>query len=210
MIIDSSYFSLPPLQIPNAQDNILNNSGRNYSANTGLQAFIDRYEDELLYNVLGSVQLAELKDQFEQDGSYKPTALQKWKDLVDGTGEWMGLRKTYGDYKVSLIAYYVFYHYLRDTESFYATTGIVKPDVANSITLSANVDLVTQWNKFVTMYQGDKCYGDYWQSIWFDWNAYLPTYMSNTTSLLSYINSNADLYDNDFISVYGFKNRFGL
>jgi len=210
MIIDTSYFSLPPLQIPNAEDNTPNNSGRNYAAKTGLQAFIDRYEDELLFNALGSEQLTELKNQFNVDGTWKDDALQKWKDLVDGTGEWMGLRKTYGEYKVSLIAYYVFYHYLKDTESFYATTGIVKPDVANSLSISANVNLVTQWNKFVTMYQGDKCYGNYWESIWFDWQGFYPAYLQNTQSFINYINNNPELYNGSFVSVYGFKNRFGL
>ena len=210
MIIDSSYFSLPPLQIPNAQDNIPNNSGRNYSSNNGLQAYIDRYEDELLFNVLGSVQLAELYDQFEVNGDWKIDALQKWKDFVDGSGNWMGLRRQYGTYKVSLIAYYVFYQYLKDTESFYATTGMVKPDTANSITLSSNITLVTQWNKFVTLYQGNKCYGDYWESVWNDWGGYLHGFMSNSTSLLEFMRDNPNDYDNSFISVYGFKNRHGL
>lgn len=209
MIIDTSYFSLPPLQIPNAQNNIENNSGRNYSANNGVQAFIDRYEDVLLLGVLGSEQLTELKSYLNTDGTFKPNTPEKWTNLVDGSGEWMGLRKEYGQYKVSLIAYYVFYHYLRDTESFYATTGIVKPEVANAAMISANIDLVTQWNKFVTMYQGDKCYGNYWDSIWFDWG-YMPEYLNKSTSLLDFMNANTDVYDTSFIQVYGFKNRHGL
>lgn len=210
MIIDTSYLLLPPLNIPQANPNIPNNSGRDYSAKSGVQAFIDRYEAELLINALGREQYAELLSQLNTDGTFITDPIEKWVDLVDGKDDWKGLRYAYGDYKISLIAYYVYYHYLRDTETFYAVTGIVKPEVANAVIKSANVDLVTQWNKFATMYGGNWCQNlYYWDSIWLDWGNVFEQ-PSNNQTLYEFLSAYPDDYDTSFYSHYGYKNRHGL
>lgn len=208
MIINASYFTLPPLSIPNAVE-LPNNSGRTYAPKTGVQAYIDRYEAELLINALGQEQYEELLDQFEE-GVLKPDAEQKWVDLVNGRDDWKGLRYQIGTYKISLIANYVFYQYLSNTELFYAVTGLTRPDVANAISISANVTLVTQWNDFVRLYQGSRCTTA--SSIIYPINGY-PYYDGINTigeSLLGFLSKYPELYSTEFFKVYEFKNRHGL
>lgn len=208
MIIDTSYLLIAPLNIPQANPDIPNNSGRNYSNKSRVQAFIDRYESELLINALGREQYAELLSQLNEDGTFITDPIQKWVDLVDGKDNWNGLRYAYGDYKISLIAYYVYYHYLRDTETFYAVTGLVKPEVANATIKSANIDLVTQWNKFLTMYGGYGCTNNYWDLIWIDYH--YNSGVENSQSLYEYLSAYPDDYSVEYFNGYGFKNRHGL
>lgn len=208
MIVTPSYFRYPPVFIPGSSDSIPEVGTGDPTELDKLQLYIDRYEGELLINALGRVQYDELVSQIE-NGSVKPSADQKWKDLVNGKDEWQGLIVKFGQVKTSIIADYIYYHYLRDTETFYATTGLVRPDVANSITISANVDLVTKWNAFVTAYEGTDYFYPYYPNVYYE--SY-PNYTRNANfiSLRSFLYKNSDVFDTSFFTGYGFKNRHGL
>lgn len=208
MIVTPSYFQYPPVFIPGASDSVPEIGTGDPTELDKLQLYIDKYEGELLINALGRVQYAELVSEIE-NGEVKPTANQKWIDLVNGKDDWQGLIVKFGQVKTSLIAEYIYYHYLRDTETFYATTGLVRPDAANSITISANVDLVTKWNDFVSVYEGNSICNFYHPNLYYE--SY-PLYgnKSNFTSLRSFLMSNSDVFDTSFFNNYGFKNRHGL
>ena len=84
MIIDISYFLKKDVFIPNAvvQPSIGSNTPTSIIQ---LQAEIDEKEYEFILSFLGYEQTEELFNQFEADGTWKVSALLKWKNLVDGT-----------------------------------------------------------------------------------------------------------------------------
>lgn len=157
MIIDSSYFLNKMVFIPNtvSQPSIGSNTPTNVDT---LKGEIEDREKELLISILGYTQYLELKDQFVETtpGVWNWVALpvQKWKDLVDGKENWLGLRYTIGGKKVSLIANYVFCKYLEDDYSAYTTTGTVISDAANSTQVNPTQKITIAWNKFVEMLNG--------------------------------------------------------
>lgn len=192
MIIDTSYFIYPPLEIPNAKPTA---GGANNVAN--LQAVIEEVEYQFFLNSIGLEQYNELKDQFESDGSWKSDALQKWKDLVDGSGNWSGLRYEIGVYKKSLIANYVYYTFLLEDQVHYTTTGLQRLRPENSDVVDPVSKLVREWNKFVTMYQGSyyHCY---------------CTQVDNDNSLYHYLQSKPEDYVTDYFRFYELQNVWGI
>jgi hypothetical protein len=126
MIINAQYFQTKELYIPNsvAQPSIGSVSP---SASTQLNEEIESIEQSLLLDILGYEQLQELNAQFEPNGDWIATPIQKWVDLVDGKDDWKGLRYTIGTKKISLIAYYVFFCYLGMDFQTYSTTGMQIP-----------------------------------------------------------------------------------
>ena len=210
MIINTTYFLLPPLEIPNAKE-----VAGSPNANAPLKAVIERTEYDFLVNALGYEQTSELLSQFDSEGEWIPTALQKWKDLVDGKDKWLGLRFTIGTNKVSVIAYLVYYRYLTNARMNFTTTGLERVTPENSVAVNPTEELVDKWNKFVCMYQGGYNYHYYnwWNPIFFEWNGYPYEYANHTDnsySLYQFLNDNTDVYDNTFFKLYETKNRFGL
>ena len=210
MIINISYFLLPPLEVPNAKT-----VAGSPDATAQLQAVIDSTEYDFLINSLGYDQTAELLNQFTETGDWKPDALQKWKDLVDGKDKWLGLRFTIGTNKVSVIAYLVYYNYLKSKRMNFGTTGLERVTPENSVAINPTEELVDKWNKFVCMYQGGYNYQYYnwWNPIFFEWNGYPYGYANHTDnkySMYQFLNDNTDTYDNTFFRFYETKNRFGI
>lgn len=211
MIIDTSYFLKKDVFIPNAvvQPSIGSNTPTSLLQ---LQAEIDEKEYEFLLSFLGHEQTNELLNQFEVDGSWKSDALQKWKDLVDGVEEWKGLRYTIGTQKNSLIAYYVFFYYLKSDFSNYSTTGVQVAQSENAISQLPNQKQVTAWNKFVNMYDGGNIsqrnynFSSNWNGLMLRWNSSAR----NEVSLLDFIRSKSYVYDTKFLSYYGIINSMNL
>lgn len=220
MIIDTSYFLNKSVFIPYAvnQPNI---GGNTPSLVQKLQEEIDAYEEKLLIGALGYVQYQELKNQFEKTNNvwvFKSDALQKWIDLVDGyvyeDKKWNGLRFSFGAKKISLIAYYVFFYYLKGDFSVYSSTGIQIPNAENSMAQSPNPKLSEAWNSFIEMYWGDNSsfnvptFGENWNGTYMQWQT---GNNPNTVSLYDYLISRNDVYDTKWFSrLGGFVNPFGL
>lgn len=158
MIIDSSYFTNGELFIPNNKDLSARPVGSPSVVNA-LDTFIDKYERDLLLNALGVTLYNELISQFT-DGVLNVGALQKWKDLVDGSDytingkvyRWDGLR---GYAKQSLIAFYVYCNYMRNNESTYTTTGVVQNTANNANNVSFTPKYIKAWQSFIDQYQDE-------------------------------------------------------
>lgn len=211
MIIDTSYFKTKGVFIPNAvaQPSIGSNTPTSILK---LQQEIDEKEYELLLSFLGFEQTTELLAQFESDGTWKTSALQKWKDLVDGLEEWKGLRYTIGTKKISLIAFYVFFYYLKDDFSTYSTTGIQVTQSENALSQLPNEKQTTAWNKFVNMYNGgniqtkNHTFSRNWNGTMLRWN----NGERNEVSLYDFISSKSDVYNLSFFNHYNVINSMNL
>lgn len=211
MIINAQYFQTKELYIPNsvAQPTIGSVSP---SATAQLNEEIDSIEQSLLLDVLGYEQLQELLAQFETNGDWIATPIQKWVDLVDGKDDWKGLRYSIGTKKVSLIAYYVFFYYLGMDFQTYSTTGMQIPKAENSIRNDVSVKQVSVWNKFVAMYIGNRRYG--LPSVMSNWNGdyinFSGKLVGNEVSLYQFLLNNSDVYNTKYFTVKKHLNYVGL
>lgn len=215
MIIDTSYFLKKDVFIPNAvvQPSIGSNTPTSIAQ---LNAEIDQREYEFTLSFLGDAQNTELYDQFETDGTWKTSALQKWKDLVDGVEfdgkKWNGLRYTIGAQKISIIAYYIYFFYLKEDFATYSTTGIQVAKSENATSQLPNEKQTTAWNKFVNMYDGaniqqrNYSFSRNWNGLMLRWNQG----ERNQVTLLDFFRAKSDVYDTNFISYYGLINPYNL
>lgn len=117
-----------------------------------LQQVIDSREQELLIKLLGY----ELYKNYIAGIAVTPTPEAKWTDLRNGKEytnssgvltKWPGLRFTVGVSKKSLIANYVYYHYLRDNYTF--TTGSGEKKTALAVNSTPDAKLVRAWNEMI-------------------------------------------------------------
>ena len=211
MIINAQYFQTKELYIPNsvAQPSIGSVSP---SAVTQLNEEIESIEQSLLLDILGYEQLQELNAQFEPNGDWVATPVQKWVDLVDGKDDWKGLRYTIGTKKISLIAYYVFFYYLGMDFQTYSTTGMQIPMAENSQTNNPSVKQVSVWNKFIRMYVGRGMYdnGDVSSNWNGDFISFGDTMIGNEVTLYRYLTNNRNIYDVTFFTNKTPLNYFGL
>ena len=211
MIINAQYFQTKELYIPNsvAQPTI---GSASPSALTQLNEEIGSIEQSLLLDILGYEQLQELNAQFESNGDWVATPVQKWVDLVDGKDNWKGLRYTIGTKKISLIAYYVFFYYLGMDFQTYSTTGMQIPMAENSKINDASVKQTTIWNKFVRMYVGNGMYnnGDVTSNWNGDFISFGNTMTGNEVTLYKYLSLNSDVYDITFFTNKTPLNYFGI
>lgn len=211
MIINAQYFQTKELYIPNsvAQPSI---GSVLPSATAQLNEEIESIEQSLLLDILGYEQLQELMAQFDEDGNWIATPVQKWVDLVDGKEDWKGLRYTIGTKKISLIAYYVFFYYLGTDFQTYSTTGMQIPRAENSLYNNPSVKQTTVWNKFIRMYIGDVRYGlpvleNNWNGDFLNFSGKV---IGNEVSLYDYLMKNRDLYDTTYFTVKSHINYMGL
>lgn len=121
-------------------------------ATAQIDRYIERYEKEALMLLLGYDLYKALKTEIDS-GTY--TA--KWDDFVNGA------EYSYGNYtllwnglvnedKVSLIAYYVYYQYVRDNVTSFEQVGAVMQQSENAARVSADHLLKNAWNQFVDLY----------------------------------------------------------
>lgn len=211
MIINAQYFQTKELYIPNSVTQPTIGSVLP-SATAQLNEEIESIEQSLLLDILGYEQLIDLNAQFESNGDWIATPIQKWVDLVDGKEDWKGLRYTIGTKKISLIAYYVFFYYLGTDFQTYSTTGMQIPRAENSLYNNPSVKQTTVWNKFIRMYIGDVRYGlpvleNNWNGDFLNFSGKV---IGNEVSLYDYLMKNRDLYDTTYFTVKTHINYMGL
>jgi hypothetical protein len=124
------------------------------SALSGTPAHIDsyivRYEKEILISLLGY-------DLYKTLIAQVAPLPSPWDGLVNGseytlgsyTHLWDGLVNTE---KVSLIAYYVYYHYVRDNVVNYESVGAVISQGENSARAAADTLMVAAYNNCVDLF----------------------------------------------------------
>ena len=113
-----------------------------------LTSYIDRFEPEILTMILGY----DLKKQFVD--ALAGTPAQKWLDLRDGKDftvdgiyyNWKGMANTL---KNSLIAKYVYYQYLVNTNSFTSNNGIKLVNSENAINTNPRQKQCLAYNSMV-------------------------------------------------------------
>lgn len=157
MIISRTYFK-NNIHVDNAQDvepnsTLLGNT-------TALDDAIAEYGRDVLIKCLGFSLFNELEAELDpqQTNGLKDTAHAKWDDLVNGKEytldgiptKWNGLRFKEGTLDRSLIAEYVFFHFLSDEKA--STT---QAEVKNSIAASPYPKAVKAWRKFYSLTVGN-------------------------------------------------------
>lgn len=139
--IDSTYF-FGPLNI-----------AQKATVASSLSEFIAEHEDKLLTDLLG----------YELYKAYKvgiavSTPEAKWTDLRDGKeyekrngipSKWKGLKFTEGTAKKSLIANYVYWHWLENEASLTSGTGEKSAISENAVNVSPAGKMVNAWNQMV-------------------------------------------------------------
>lgn len=121
------------------------------------------YEEIILKKLLGyDLYTLYVADLATTPATPQNPTLQRFKDLVDGKAftfeyngytistKWEGLRNQAK--KISLIAYFVYYHYRNETESFNSGAGQVKSLTVNSTKANITPKLVYSWNKMIELY----------------------------------------------------------
>lgn len=161
--IDNTYF-INDISIP----------GNSIQA-ANIDAYITRYEDEILKKLLGytlwKALIADL------DGNGDPQT-QRFTDIVDGAEfsfdfegntintKWEGLRNTL---KKSLIAYWVYFQYRNETENYFSGIGQRKGKGENSVMADITPKIVFSWNKMIELYgETPKYYYPYNQTTVFN------------------------------------------
>ena len=211
-LIDETYFQRE-LFVPNADD-------QDRSAYKDLQEFIDEKARLLLKEALGYTLFKDLDDNIT-DGNLDSDAPQKWLDLVNGTeytkdGDtyyWEGLLVTEGAFKKSVLANFVYYHWLYYNQSTMSGVGEVVLNAKNAININSTQRLTSVWNEFVNMYQGTQ--SKYSYSEYYHRGVKVVDWVGNNTSdfyssLLTFISDNEDDYPDAPLKLYYIKNQFGL
>ena len=145
------------LYIPLAVNNpssVVSQSTPNNSVS--LQSTIDKVERDILVNSLGITTYNELQTALLD----LPNADQKWKDLVNGVkydGKvWEGLGNDF-----SLLAYAIYYTFLKQNTNFYMAIGMSKPNSENAVNVNPTQKLVWAWENFLVKYQQRRCFQDF-------------------------------------------------
>ena len=218
IVIDSTYFEGGLLAVPNSVSNS-QVTGNVPTTTVTLNSYIDKYEEELLKNAIGYTNYEALKTAIEANPTLELPENSIWNDLVNGKiytyeskdVEWKGLKQTSGTIKKSLIANYVFYHYLSDDTHTYTSTGVVTNDPKNAEKQTPNLRLTQVWREFIQMYQ----YG-------YDTHPVISTNSAGMVGTDYYVSQNnavRSLYqflrDNDNYGEYNFvvydnRNQFGI
>src|SRR5690606_33868577 len=133
MLIDPSYFHGEILIAQRSQ----------LEVQEDINALIAKYEPKILRELLGSKLYKEFTD-----GLKGETIDPKWINLKDGVdGEWMGL--TDSKEKLSIIANYVYYHWMKKENIQTVGIGTVKPEADNASKASPVDKYVRAWNEMV-------------------------------------------------------------
>lgn len=138
-IIDKTYFDDLDINIPDNE------------AET-LTASIVKYEPEILRMALGST-LYELMIAIPTDSPYKEIMDGEDYDIVSGdvtyTVKWNGLKNSD---KISLIAYYVYYWWMRNHASLTVYSGEIKPGYENAAQASMAMKVSGAWLRLKELY----------------------------------------------------------
>jgi hypothetical protein len=184
MLIDVSYFK-GALQIPN-----IDKDQTAFEDN-----YITPYESEILTRLLGN-------DLYQQVLTNYDTGVDdKWKDLVEGTDyevevngvtydvKWNGLINSD---KLSLIAYYVYFNYVKQNYQQLTGLGVSANVQENATIVSPNEKLVWSWNECKRL-SGTNVYDNY---SCLQITDQVTVYNELQPSLFNFINENITDYDN--------------
>ena len=132
MLIDPSYFHGEILIAQRGQ----------LEVQEDIEGLIAKYEPKILRELLGKSLYKEFMEGLED-----PFPDPKWINLRDGVdGEWMGLANMD---KLSLIANYVYYHWMRKENLQTVGIGTVKVEAENAVKASPVEKYVRAWNEMV-------------------------------------------------------------
>lgn len=219
-IIDNTYFIEDKL-IPN-----INGSGGIGSNKPNIDSLVDNEVHSLLESILGYVSYKDLVDNLNTDGSEKPTTTQKWKDLINGkeyiknekTYYFKGLKYQVGVSKNSLLAYYVFYKWIKQNISQQSSTGseiVLTPK--NAINVGLTSKLVSTWNKFWSLLgEGYSHRGVRYKHCGVPIYDYYGSRRDSNVSLFQFLTDNKEIYGELPLQLpitedyYGYKNQLGL
>lgn len=164
MIINRTYFK-GDIFIPNMIDDV---SDVVLDIKVDIDDFITEYVRNCLDLVLGSVLSKEFREQLDKStvNGLKVTAVAKWNDLLNGkeytidgkTYFWSGIRFSNIPNEVptmSFLAEYVFFYYLRYSQSNFAGVGLQREDPKNAIIVNSTAKATLAWRKFYNRVQGD-------------------------------------------------------
>lgn len=187
-IIDESYFQQDK-PIPNVLE-------LNSSALDELNYLIDSKVRLLLKNILGFELFNEL-DSNITNGELNENAPVKWENLLygftyfkgDEVKRWQGLIYSEGVSNNSLLADFVYYHWLYNNATTNTGIGLVRLKSKNAVNVSYSAELSRHWNNFVNQYKGD-CYG--------------------VVSLVEFLLDNKEDYAEANLYEYKFINEFGI
>jgi hypothetical protein len=207
-LIDGTYFTRE-LSIPNVNE-------MQTEVSDNLEMLVDEKVRLFLQVILGFELYTDLDDNIT-NGVLDANAPQKWKDLVngkdytDGSKRWDGLLQTYGTYKKSLLANYVFYYWLSGNTTSVSGVGEVNIKAKNAVNVMPNQRLSTVWNGFIEMYQGtrttkfatvERGHG----AIYMDWQQT----QIETVPLTTFIRDHISEYSNALLPVFPLANKYGL
>lgn len=210
-IIDETYF-IKELRIPNTSE--IDVSG----SDAPFVMWIDQYARLCLQDALGS----DLFIDFDSDvtaGVLDAGAEQRWKNLVNGVDytyqgkdySWKGLIFTEGTFKGSVLAYFVYCHWLEYQLSQQTGLGESRGEAVNSMSANSTHRYVTTWNTFVKMYQGRTTATStltYVKGVpFYDYFGDNPT---GYVSLIDFLKHNETDYPDAALKEYNYQNTFGL
>jgi len=144
-----------------------------------LNSDIEQYEREILVKSLGYSLFKLFSDELDSNESngLKVTADPKWDELMNGleytidgkTVNFRGVRFSdeavpFDDAvrKQSLIAYYVYYFYIRKDIDTYSSAGVNRIKAANSEGVSIMGKATRAWNNFYNLTVGNYCNAKYY------------------------------------------------
>jgi len=212
-IINETYFQAPKREIPN-----LNESDSKSFAE--LAMLIDEKCRLFMYYFLTPDEVVDFNS-YLVDGIF-PTVTtgipQKWIDLVNGTTYtsndvdlvWGGLIQEIGTAKNSLLADFVYYHWLVDNVSYMTGVGDSKGNPKGANLVNPTQRVVNVWNEFVYEYQRDvlsSCndpeYGFY---RYYDCDIRL----NPKVSLIQFLSDNKTDYTSENRQFFEVKNQLGI
>lgn len=210
-LIDETYF-IKELSVPNINEMDADNL-------TILTQYMDDFARKLLKDALGYDLFKELNTNITS-GVLDVGAPQKWIDLVNGCEytkdgkiyKWNGLIFTEGLHKSSLLAKFVFYHWLKYNVTTITGTGEKSIKSVNADSVNSNQRLVTVWNDFVSEYQGSNTR---FPTVWYkgatkviDWFGGGESF--GYVSLIQFLTDNETNYPDATLITYSLQNQFGL
>jgi len=199
MLIDKTYFT-GSIELPNVEQDTVNTDL--VLNNDNLIRAIQQYEFKYLQDVFGFTIAKEILSKVDSNGVIIPSSDQKYFDLIEGVGEWVGLRYEVSGVKYSQVANYVYCNYLYDTETKLTNLGNTVDDVEKG-------KLISSWNKYNESWREMFKYRQLFECE-YDWN-YWNAYNRDTSfkTLYEYIRD-ADGWNTDNFVWYEHTNILGI
>lgn len=208
-LIDKDYF-IKSISVPNVEE-------PSSDATLELNISIDKYARQFLQFTLGNVLFTEL-DSHITNGALDVLAPLKWLNLVNGcdytvddvTYTWNGLLVEQGLYKSSILAHYTYLnHYQNDINT---QLGQIVIEPKNGVNVNPTEHLVTIWNEYVDMYQGNTCN---YPTHYFHNNVLFKDYYganhnNGYVSYLQFLTDNKVDYPNISAKHLSYQNQLGL